>query len=209
MPLRYAIAPEWAVLAWSLPYGWYQPPPPPERSWLPPPGRYRVDPERSTVSGSVRSGWRRTRGGGGVTGALRFGRDAADIAVELAVQAAGLHTGDPARDRTLHALLDAPSHPLVRFTAGELEAAHGGWVLHGLVTGGGAAAPLPLWIDMVSGPDGAVALWVRGTLEPGASGLRRRVAVELEIVAVPEATAPPYVRGDLSTGAAAPAASAP
>jgi polyisoprenoid-binding protein YceI len=184
---RYATAPEWAVLAWSLPYGWYGPPPP-DRSWLPRAGRYRVDPERSTLCGTLRSGLRRVRGGAvGVTGALRFGRDATDVDVDLAVETAGLHTDAPAADRALSSLLDAPSFPLLRFTAGGLGAVHGAWLLDGRLTLRGATVPLSLWPDPVRPlPGDGIALTFRGTLERRASGLGRRIALEIALVAVPE-----------------------
>ena len=54
--------PNWAAMAWSMPYGWYEPPPPPDLSDLPPPGRYHLDPARSSVRAKVRAK-------GGVTGA--------------------------------------------------------------------------------------------------------------------------------------------
>ena len=56
--LRYPPTPNWAVLAWSLPYGWYEPPPPPDPADLPPPGRYHLDPGRSSVRAEIRR-WRR------------------------------------------------------------------------------------------------------------------------------------------------------
>ena len=42
--LLHVPTPNWAALAWSMPYGWYEPPPPPDPSDLPPPGRYHLDP---------------------------------------------------------------------------------------------------------------------------------------------------------------------
>jgi len=193
--------PDWALLAWSMPYGWYEPPPPPERSWLPPAGRYRVDAGRSTLSAGVRSGCRQVRGGaGGVTGALRFGRDAADVTVELAVETAGLHADDPLRDEPLHRFLDAPSSPLLRFTATGLAAVHGAWVLPGRLTLRGTSVPLALWLDPVRGlPYGLVELRARGTLDRRRSGLGRRVCVDVALVAVPEPVsfAPPCVGSSL------------
>ena len=90
--------PNWAAMAWSMPYGWYEPPPPPDLSDLPPPGRYHLDPARSSVRAKVRcqrwSDWRRWQAGAaGVTGSLRFGRGSA--AVDLAVETAGLRKRRP------------------------------------------------------------------------------------------------------------------
>ena len=192
--LLHVPTPNWAVLAWSLPYGWYEPPPPPDPADLPPPGRYHVDPARSSVRAQVR-GLRRWRAGtAGVTGTLRFGSGSATV--ELAVETAGLRADDPERDRTLHGLLDPPSYPLLRFTATELAAAHGAWLVPGQVTLRGRAAPVALWLDPVHRlPDGTISIGLRGTLERRASGLRRRVALELTLVAAPEPVsfAPPCV----------------
>ena len=125
---------------------------------------------------------------------LQFGRGGA--AVEVAVETAGLHADDPERDRMLHGLLDPPSYPLLRFTATELAAAHGAWLVPGQVTLRGRAAPVALWLDPVHRlPDGTITIGLRGTLERRASGLRRRVALELTLVAAPEPVsfAPPCV----------------
>ena len=191
------MAPNWALLAWSMPYGWYEPPPPPERSWLPPSGRYRVDPGRSTLSAGVRSGCRQVRGGaGGLTGALRFGRDATVSTADLAVETAGLHADDPARDASLQGFLSAPSFPLLRFTATGVAAVHGAWVLPGRLTLRGTAVPLALWLDPVQQlPDGTVELRARGTLDRRHSGIGRRVGVDVSLIAVPEPVsfAPPCV----------------
>jgi hypothetical protein len=191
--LRYVPTPNWAVLAWSLPYGWYEPPPPPDPASLPPPGRYHVDPARSSVRAEVRDRRRRWRAGtSGVTGTLRF-RDGSATVV-LAVETAGLRTGDPERDRALHGLLDPPSCPLLRFTALELAAAHGAWLVPGHVTLCRRRAPVALWLDPVERrPDGTITIGLRGVLEKRASGLRRRVDLELTLVATPErsSSAPP------------------
>jgi polyisoprenoid-binding protein YceI len=138
--LLHVPTPNWAAMAWSLPYGWYEPPPPPDPSDLPPPGRYHLDPARSSVRAQIR-GLRRWRAGtAGITGTLRFGRGSA--AVELAVESAGLRSSDVNRNRVLHGLLDPPAFPLLRFTAGELAAAHGAWLVPGQVTLRGRAAPV-------------------------------------------------------------------
>jgi polyisoprenoid-binding protein YceI len=190
------MAPNWALLAWSMPYGWYEPPPPPERGWLPPAGRYRVDPERSTVAARVRSGCRQLRGAAaGLTGALRFGHDA-HATVDLAVETAGLHADDRARDGRLQGFLNAPSFPLLRFAATDVAAVHGAWVLPGRLSLRGAAVPLALWLDPVRRlPDGTAELRARGTLDRRSSGLGRQVRVDVALVAVPEPVsfAPPCV----------------
>lgn len=192
--LLHVPTPNWAAMAWSLPYGWYEPPPPPDLSDLPPSGRYHLDPARSSVRAKVRGLRRRQAGTAGVTGTLRFGRGSA--AVELAVETAGLRSGDPERDRALHGLLDPPSYPLLRFTATELAAAHGAWLVPGQVTLRGRAAPVALWIGPVGRlPDGTITIGLRGTLERRASGFARRVALELTLLAAPEPVsfAPPCV----------------
>jgi len=192
--LRYVPTPNWAVLAWSLPYGWYEPPPPPDPASLPPPGRYHLDPARSSVRAEVRRRGRRWRAAtGGVTGTLRFGRGTATVA--LAVETAGLRTGDPARDQALHGLLDPASFPLLRFAAPGLAAANGAWLMPGQVTLCGRTAPVALWLDATRRLDGAITVVLRGTLERRASGWRRRVALELTLVAAPEVLsfAPPCI----------------
>ena len=192
--LLHVPTPNWAALAWSMPYGWYEPPPPPDLSDLPPPGRYHLDPARSSVRAQVRGLRRWQADSAGVTGTLRFGRGSA--AVELAVETVGLRSGGPERDRALHGLLDPPSHPLLRFTATELAAAHGAWLVPGQVTLRGRAVPVALWIGPVDRlPDGTITVGLRGTLERRASGFARRVALELTLVAAPEPVsfAPPCI----------------
>lgn len=200
-----ATAPTWAFVA--LPYGWYAPPPPPERAWLPAPGRYRVDPARSALTASVRATLADTARSrrlrvqartGHVTGTVRFGRDG-DVTVGLQVEATGLRTGDPARDRALHGTLDATAFPLLHFTATELAAVDGAWLLHGQLRLRGAVVPLALWLDPVHRmPDGAIALRARGSLDRRATGLGRRATVEVALVAAPEPVsfAPPCL-GDV------------
>jgi hypothetical protein len=203
-PVRHhLLTPGWAVLAWSLPYGWYEPPPPPDPADLPSPGHYHLDPGRSGVRAGIRRRRRWSADATGLVGTLRVG---CGLAVDLAVETAGLRTGDPARDRALHDVLDPPSFPLLRFTAGELATAHGAWLVPGQVTLRGRAAPLVLWLHPVHTlPDGAITLGLRGTLERRASGLSRRVELELTLVATRETapSAPPRVAGsELRTGAA-------
>jgi len=191
--LRHVPTPNWAALAWSLPYGWYEPPPPPDPSWLPPPGHYHVDPARSSVRAQVRGrrGWR--AGTGGVTGSLHCTPRSATV--DLAVEAAGLRSGEPDRDRTLRDLLDPPSFPLLRLTTTDLAAAYGAWVLLGELSLRGRAAPVALRLDGVQRqPDGTITVGLRGVLERRASGLRRRVALELDLVATlePVSSAQPW-----------------
>ena len=130
----------------------------------------------------------------GVTGSLHCTPRSATV--DLAVEAAGLRSGEPDRDRTLRDLLDPPSYPLLRFTATELAAAHGAWLVPGQVTLRGRAAPVALWIGPVDRlPDGTITVGLRGTLERRASGFARRVALELTLVAAPEPVsfAPPCI----------------
>jgi hypothetical protein len=191
-PPHTVTAPTWALM--TLPYGWYAPPSPPERAWLPPPGRYRVDPARSAVTASVRTTLAdtararrlRVHATGHVTGTLGFGRNG-DVSVGLQVEAAGLRTGDPARDRALHRALEATTSPLLRFTAADLAAVDGAWVLCGQLRLRGRVVPLAMWLDPVHRmPDGAIALRARGSLDRRSTGLGRRAVVEVALVAAPE-----------------------
>jgi polyisoprenoid-binding protein YceI len=192
-PPHTVTAPTWALLTMS--YGWYAPPPPPERAWLPLSGRYRVDPAQSALTASVRTTLADTARSrrlrvhaktGHVTGLLRFGHDG-DVSVGLQVEAAGLRTGDPARDRALHRRLDTTTFPLLRFTATDLAAVDGAWLLHGQLRLRGTVVPLALWLDPVHRmPDGAIALRAHGSLDRGSTGLGRRAFVEVALVAAPE-----------------------
>jgi hypothetical protein len=92
--LLHVPTPNWAALAWSMPYGWYEPPPPPDLSDLPPPGRYHLDPARSSVRAKVRgqrwSDWRRYTIAVGLRGTLerRASGFARRVALELTLVAA-------------------------------------------------------------------------------------------------------------------------
>jgi polyisoprenoid-binding protein YceI len=130
----------------------------------PPPGRYAINPERSTVTFTTRHlfGLAPVRG----TLALRDGQvDVAetpgDSAVQARVAVSTFRTGNDARDATVLSprLLDAEAHPSLTFTSTGLSGLPGGpagprddshWVLRGELAVRGVSRPVEAQVSALA-----------------------------------------------------------
>jgi polyisoprenoid-binding protein YceI len=164
----------------------------------PHPGRYWIDPDRSTIAlrtthmlglGAVRATL--AVQGGQIIVAELFGSSR----VVAHAGAASFDSGNPGRDKRVRskALLDAEHHPDIGFVSSSVSAADGTWVVRGTLTAHGVAAPCELTVtETVDRPDG-LTIVATGTVDRyahrvgGRSGLISR-QVELTITAVARLT---------------------
>jgi polyisoprenoid-binding protein YceI len=137
------------------------------------PGRWLVDPDRSTVGWSVKHLGVSTIHGTFRTfeGALEDGRASG------AVAAASVHTDDEQRDVFVRSddFLAADEFPLMRFAAEVAPAELA--TLDGELTIREATQPLTLRVEDVTGDDGALTLRLRGSVRRRAFGLRSHQAL--------------------------------
>jgi polyisoprenoid-binding protein YceI len=164
-----------------------------------PAGRYRIDPEKSTVTFTTRHlfGLAPVRG----TFALRDGVvSVADPVTESAVgariAAPSFHTGNVARDATVlsRKLLDAETYPSLTFSSTELTQADGEWALRGEFEVRGVTRLVEARIGAVSEHDGTLHATARVRIDRYDFGLTafrglaaRTLTIDLGITARREA----------------------
>jgi polyisoprenoid-binding protein YceI len=112
---------------------------PTQRNGVPPAGRYRLDPVRSSVTFRTRHlfGLGAVSGTMAVTGGeITVDPAAPHASVTATTSAASFSTGNRARDRDIRSarFLDAERYPDITFTAGTLSRAQGRWTLAGELT---------------------------------------------------------------------------
>ncbi len=175
----------------------------PDRDALLPAGRWKVDPERSSVAFEVRHmGLSRVRG---TFGSFECGLDGGDRPrIDGLVDVASLTTGDAVRDERLVSVefLDAAEHPTIAFTAGRVIPDADGWRIEGELAIRGVRRPLALAASRADRDDGAVGISARGTLsrkdyglvwdalvEAGRLVVSDRVTALLDVVLAPDGRA--------------------
>lgn len=163
------------------------------------PGRYRVDPDRSTV----RYAGRHMFGLGTVhatfsvrEGELRIGGPLKTLSTRVVVEAASFSSGSARRDRDVRAagLLDVERYPDITFASDRVEVMGGdGWLVAGSVTAHGQSVPVVVRVDrlVVDGPGIRAHGWVHD-LDRTAFGINgsrglvgRHLDLELDVVASP------------------------
>lgn len=170
----------------------------PDRDALLPDGRWKVDPDRSSVAFEVRHlGVARVRGTFGAFECRFEGGER--LRIDGVVDVASLATGDAVRDERLISseFFAAAEHPTITFTAGRATPDAGGWRIEGELTIRGVTRPLALEVSRVDHDDGAVGMTARGTLsrkdfglvwdalvEAGRLVVADRVAALLDVVVV-------------------------
>jgi polyisoprenoid-binding protein YceI len=126
-------------------------------------GRYRVDPERTTV----RFRTRHMFGLGGVTGtvALREGElvvgdPASATTLSAVLDAASFDTGGAKRDADVRSAkyLDASTYPDITFTCEGAHQHNEEWVATGIVTAHGVAAPVDVTLEQFNDTAGTLTL---------------------------------------------------
>jgi len=110
-------------------------------------GTWKVDPEQSEISFSVRQ--LVTKVHGRMTGfdiAIVSGDDPSLSSVSATIDLASVDTGNPKRDEHLRSatFLDVANHPRVTYESTGVRRAGGGWVVDGDLTVHGVTRPVPL-----------------------------------------------------------------
>lgn len=142
----------------------------------PEPGRYRLDPRRSTIAVRTRHllGLSTVRGSFELRGGHIVVTEPADgSSVEAVADAASFSSGNPARDKKVRssALLNADHHPDLGFVSGSVSRTGDIWTVHGTLTARGASAPLQLTvIDTTEAPD-ALTIIATGRVDRYAHGI--------------------------------------
>ncbi|MEP6695863.1 MAG: YceI family protein [Pseudonocardiales bacterium] len=130
---------------------------------LPVAGRYRVDPERTTVRLSTRHLF----GLGGVTGTVRLreaeiavGEPVTATTVRAVLDATSFDTGSARRDADVRSarFLDSATHPDITFACQGISQQNAKWVAAGTVTAHGVAAPVDLVLERLDDNGGELSL---------------------------------------------------
>lgn len=124
---------------------------------VPPSGRYRIDPEHSTVTFTTRHlfGLAPVRGTLDLReGTISIAEPVTDSDVRARAAAATFQSGNPARDASVlsRRLLDAGTYPVLTFTSSALVREQGQWLLRGELEVRGATRLVEARITAVS-PD--------------------------------------------------------
>jgi polyisoprenoid-binding protein YceI len=162
---------------------------------IPPPGDYRIDGRRSTVTFTTRHlfGLAPVRG----TFALRDGRirvadPVYDSTVGATISAGSVDTGLAARDVTVRSerYLDTEHHPDITFASTGVEQADQFWVLHGSLTVRGRTRLIEVRVDEVHPAGSGLRLWASAEVDRYEFGLTamkgvtgRRLALRLDVTA--------------------------
>ena len=129
-------------------------------SFVPPPGRYSIDPDRSrvTYSGKHRFGTGTVHATFTVReGDLSFGVGGAPFSASITIEASSFASDSARRDKDVRSggLLDVERFPDITFASHTMQETEGGWLVPGTVTAHGHAVPVDLQIDSAvsEGPD--------------------------------------------------------
>lgn len=131
-----------------------QPDPATAASTAPPPGTYRIDPERSSVRADVKAmfGLATVHGSFRVrVGEIHVGEEPTASTVQAVIDAASFDSANTKRDRdvTSAALLDAATYPDISFASQQVRREGDGWVVTGGVTTHGATDVIEVNVDQV------------------------------------------------------------
>ena len=123
----------------------------------PPPGRYRIDPEHTTIKADVRAMFGLVMVHGTFRlqdGEVQIAADPGRSSVQATIDAGSFASGLAARDADVISanLLDASDYPEITFTGGEPRPENSGWLLPGSVTAHGTTVPAELRVT-VTGAD--------------------------------------------------------
>lgn len=150
----------------------------PSTGAAPRPGRYRIDPEHSTVE--VRTTHLFGLGDVEATFALRsaevlLAERWEDSHVEAVADATSFDSRHPGRDKRVHSasLLDSGSYPEIGFESASISNVDGSWVARGILTARGHDAPFELRVVNVAELDGTMTVVATGTVDRYAHGITR------------------------------------
>ncbi|WP_020498309.1 YceI family protein [Sciscionella marina] len=165
---------------------------------VPPPGRYRIDGDRSTIRFHTRHmfGIAPVRGRFGIeTGHIEVADPVHRSSVRVRVPATSFRTGNGMRDPVVHGkqYLDAAQHPVIAFGADRIAEESEGWMLYGSLTVRETTAPLELRIEECRTENARLLVRARGTVDRYALGITamkgmtgRYLTALLEVSAEPE-----------------------
>lgn len=144
----------------------------------PRPGRYRIDPERSTVE--MRTKHMFGLGDVEATFALRsaevfLAARMEDSHVEAVVDSTSFDSQHRGRDKRVRskALLDAEAHPEISFESVAIASTDDSWTARGVLTAHGHDAPFELSVVEIAELDGTMTVVATGTVDRYAYGITK------------------------------------
>lgn len=163
---------------------------------VPPPGRYRIDPQRSTV----RYSGRHMFGLGGVQATFQLNDGTITVAdpvtassIELIVDPASFTSDKTRRDVHVRSrsLLDVEAHPEITFRSAEVRPDGEHWVVRGEVTAHGVSRPVEVRVDRAGIADDELTMHAVAQLDRYEFGVTkvkgmagRRLTLDFDLVAV-------------------------
>lgn len=144
----------------------------------PPPGRYRLDPARTTIRADVpvMFGLVTVHGTFRLTaGEVHIAQDPGQSSVRLTIDARSFSTGLGIWDADVlsAAVLDASSYPEIAFTGRGPRPDGAGWLLPGEVTAHGVTAPVEIRIRLAGAGDGVTRFHAAARLERTSFGITK------------------------------------
>jgi polyisoprenoid-binding protein YceI len=144
--------------------------------YTPTPGRYAIDPQRT----SVRFTARHLFGLAGINGTISLLRasavidDPATSSTMVAVlDAASFTSGNRWRDRAVRSAkyLDVANHPVITVTSSQAQCTQGTWIAECTISAHGVDAPSTLTVEQLDFPDGGLILRGSATVDRYAHGI--------------------------------------
>jgi polyisoprenoid-binding protein YceI len=128
---------------------------------IPPAGRYKIDPARSSIRFDTRHmfGLGPVRGTFGIQGgSVEVTDPVSDSTASVDIDATSFTTGNNGRDTTVRSpkFLDTGNHPAIQFRADGVRQTGDGWQLTGTLTVRNESRPVALDVSQVAGADGTL-----------------------------------------------------
>jgi len=145
----------------------------------PPPGRYRLDPARTTIRADVPAMFGLVTVHGTfrlAAGEVHIAADPGQSSVRLIIDAGSFSSGLGVRaaDAMSAALLDASAYPEIAFTGRGPRPDGAGWLLAGEVTAHGVTAPVEIRITLAAADDGVARFRAVARLERTSFGITKK-----------------------------------
>jgi len=149
------------------------------RAVTPPPGRYRLDPARTTIRADVPVMFGLVTVHGTfrlAAGDVHIAEDPGQSSVRLTIDAGSFSAGRGMRDVDVMsaALLDASAYPEIEFTGRGPRLDGAGWLLPGQVTAHGVTAPVEIRITLAAADDGVARFRAVARLERTRFGITKK-----------------------------------
>ncbi len=145
----------------------------------PPPGRYRIDPARTTVRVDVQAmfGLMKVHGTFRLRdGEVQIAADPGQSSVRLTIDAGSFTSGLSVRDADVlsPALLDAADYPDIVFAGRGPRPDGSGWLLPGTLTAHGVTDPVEIRLAVSAVEDGVVRFHAAATLDRARFGITKK-----------------------------------